>query len=85
MQHINSGLRLRRATEIIAGTVSPPAAPEDLFAFAYVAPPPGAPAGAWRYDQAGSVLIYTPRYGLGGVRYGLSREPSGLWVLAPQE
>lgn len=83
VQRINTGLRLRRATEIIAGTVSPPAAPSDLFAFAYVAPPPGAQAGAWRYDQAGSVLVYTPRYRHGSIRFDLSREASGLWVLAP--
>ena len=85
VQHVNSGLRLRRATEIIAGTASPTTAPGDLFAFAYVAPPPGAQAGAWRYDQADSVLVYTPRYRDGSIRFGLSREASGLWVLTPQE
>ncbi len=91
VQRINTGLRLRRATEIIAGTVPAAAAPGDLFAFAYVTPPPNAQPGAWRYDPAGSALVYTPQYRRalaarspdGTIRFRLMRDTTGLWVLAP--
>lgn len=91
VQHINTGLRLRRAADIVAGRPPPAVPPRDLFAFAFVAPPPDfaeeARAGGWWYDQAGSELVYTPRFGTGSpdgaVRFRLFREGSGLWVLAP--
>lgn len=99
VQRINGGLRLRRATEIIAGRAASAAAPEDVFAFAYVAPPStfagaGATAeapGLWRYDPAGGELVYSPRHRRtlktaapdGTVHFRLSRDESGLWVLAP--
>ena len=85
VQRINTGLRLRRATELIAGTAPTAAPPDDLFAFAYVTPPSSAHPPAWQYDPAGGVLVYTPRYRHESIRFGLTREASGLWVIAPLE
>lgn len=93
VQHINTGLRLRRAADIVAGRPPPAVAPPDLFAFAFVAAPPNfageARAGAWSYDPAGGELVYAPRFRTGSsdeaVRFRLFREGSGLWVLGPAD
>lgn len=74
VQRINTGLRLRRAADLVAGKPSPAAAPQDLFAFAFLAAPP---AGPWRYDPGAGELAY------GTARFRLVRDATGLWVLAP--
>ena len=76
VQRINTGLRLRRAADIVAGRPSPAAPPVDLFTFAFLAEPP---TGAWRYDPARGELAY------GKSRFRLVRDATTAWVLAPTD